>query len=541
MKTLKFLTLIIYCFTLQSFATNEDEINEELRRLIERAAVIGKPIVIGDEAVISRHVLPRFYEQRNFEMAWRKKKDVDELLEAISNAHLEGLRAEDYHLEMIKHYRAMKNRSAFERAEYDILLSDAFLIYGSHLLSGKVNPETLNAEWKADRREADMAAVLENTLKERSVSQSLEDLKPKYKAYERLKRSLVMYRDIEKSGGWQLIPAGETLEPGMEDERILPLRKRLSSTGDLPIYKVQNELLFDEKLEEAVKKFQRRHGLTADGAIGPNTLSILNTSVYDRIEKLIVNLERCRWLPQDLGEHYILTNIANFELELVRKNEIELEMDVIVGKEFRKTPVFSSRMTYLVLNPTWTIPPTILANDVLPAIKKDISYLSKNRMKIISGSGSREVEVDPSTIDWLTITAKNFPYMIRQEPGTHNALGAVKFMFPNTYNVYLHDTNRKDLFDKTDRALSSGCIRVSKPIDLTTHLLKDDPKWDRKKIEAAIASGKTQTIMLPQPVNVHLLYWTAYMDENELINFRKDIYERDQNLLRALRETHQPL
>ncbi|UCE07671.1 MAG: L,D-transpeptidase family protein, partial [bacterium] len=259
-------------------------------------------------------------------------------------------------------------------------------------------------------------------------------------------------------------------------------------------------------MKESIRKFQQRHGLDVDGAIGTKTLAALNTSVDDRIRQIEVNMERWRWLPQDLGKRHILVNIANFELDVVEDGNQVLTMLVIVGKTYRRTPVFSDKMTYLVLNPYWHVPPNLARQDILPQIKKDSTYLARKKIKVFDSWGADTKEIDPKTIDWSKVTIKNLIYRFRQDPGLENALGRIKFMFPNQFNVYLHDTPSLELFKKMVRDFSSGCIRIEKPIDLAEYVLRGDPKWTRKDILAALAKGVEQTVRLPEPIPIHLLY-----------------------------------
>lgn len=511
--------------------TNADiEASEHIRRMIEASDTMQQPILIENQEIISRTLLPDFYRRAGFERVWMNAQDVYQLTEALSRTGAEGLNPTDYHLSLIESYHDTGRQNPVERAQLDLLLTDAYLLCASHLLSGKVNPETLTAEWKAYRREGDLVQSLLDALRDHNVSKSLESLLPEYDGYERLKQVLANYEKIRSKGGWQHIPDGPSIKPGTTDARLPLIRERLRSTNDLTSGAPADPELYDDSLTPGVKRFQQRHGVTADGVIGATTLTWLNEPVEERIETIRVNLERCRWLPQNLGQNYILTNIANYQLEVFEASVRALEMDVVVGKTYRKTPVFSGTMTYMVINPTWTVPPTILFNDVLPAIKKDPSYLRSHQMRVLLG----DAEVNPATIDWSTLGPRNFPYVIRQDPGPSNALGAVKFMFPNPYNVYLHDTNHKDLFQLSERALSSGCIRVSQPLALADYLLRDDNSWDLKRIQSTVAGGKIQTVMLADAMPVHLLYWTAYQDDQGLVNFRKDIYERDGAVFKAL-------
>jgi len=279
--------------------------------------------------------------------------------------------------------------------------------------------------------------------------------------------------------------------------------------------------------------FQLRNGLAADGVVGKATIEAMNIPVEDRIATIEANLERWRWLSDDLGESYIKVNIANFELQVIEKDDMVFKTEAIVGLNSRETPVFSSIMTYLVLNPDWTVPPTILNTDIIPSVINNPGYLAEKNLKILRNDGT---EVDPSTIDWINIVTAGFPYRIHQEPGPGNALGRVKFMFPNKFSVYIHDTPNHNLFGRTDRSLSSGCIRVNNPLALAAWLMKDSPAWTPAQIKNVIDEGKERTVNLAKPIQVHIVYLTAWASDEGLAYFRKDIYNRDQPLMAALKQ-----
>ena len=295
--------------------------------------------------------------------------------------------------------------------------------------------------------------------------------------------------------------------------------------------------LFDEALEKAVKRFQQRHGLTADGAAGAATRAELNVSADRRVDQLELNLERWRWLPQDLGRRHILVNIPAFELEVLEEDAAVLAMRVVVGvpDSGQHTPVFSDTMRYLVLNPYWQVPDDIARKDLLAHVQRDSTYLTQQKIRVFKGWGPEAKEVDPATVEWSAITADNFPYRLRQDPGPINSLGRIKFMFPNKFNVYLHDTPSRPLFGRTRRDFSHGCIRIQKPIELALYLLRKDSRWNREALLGALDEVVDRTVPLPEPIPIHLLYWTAWADENGTIEFRRDIYGRDAPLLEALR------
>lgn len=524
-----------------------DPLDEFLRNRIETAG-IPPQITVGSELIHASVVLPLFYERRAYVPAWCNNRglqpQVDTLIKAIREADQEALRPNDYHLAKIAalvasvYQQQAENKPLDPRqlVDLDLLLTDAFLIYGSHLLAGKINPETIDSEWFANRREIDLAAHLQTALEKNQIEEALRSLLPPQPGYARLRQALARYRDLAANGGWPMVPDGPKLQKGDRGERALALRQRLIAAGDLDPAAGDSLDLFDDAVEAALRKFQRRHGLDADGVVGATTFANLNVPVEERVRQVALNMERWRWLPQDLGQRHILVNIANFELDVFESDQVVLAMRVMVGKDYRRTPVFSDRMTYLVLCPHWHVTPNIAVNDKLPLIRKDAGYLAKQNMKVFRGWGADTKEIDPTTIDWSQITARNFSYRLRQDPGPINALGRVKFMFPNPFNVYLHDTPSRELFAKTERAFSSGCIRIEKPIDLAEYVLRGDPKWTRASIEAAIKKWEEQTVRLPEPMPVHLLYWTAWANDDGSINFRRDIYGRDKLVEEALRE-----
>ena len=301
-------------------------------------------------------------------------------------------------------------------------------------------------------------------------------------------------------------------------------------SGDLEEVNEQHSDLFDDEMVLAVRRFQERHGRTVDGIVGPKTLSDLNVSVEQRVCQIELNLERWQQLPYDLGERFIMVNTASFQLEVVEKNRRLMKMRVVAGRRSRCTPEVSGELTYLVLNPYWNIPHSIAKLDILPKIQEDPHYLMRQNIIVFKNWESDSPKIDAQSIDWSRVTEKGFSFKLRQEPGPRNALGRIKFVFPSQFSVYLHDTPAQSLFEKTQRDFSSGCVRIEKPIELASLLLKSEPKWTRKKILDTIHSGKTQVIWLSEKIPVHLSYWTAWVDENEMIHFRDDIYGRDKSL-----------
>lgn len=528
-SNLSLFLLLFYLSNLTQPIMGQTDREESIRQKVEMLSA-GNPIQLLGEPVYCTHLIQEFYQLRGFQSAWQSS-NIDSLLSAIQQAEYHGLNAEDYHFSALTEFYK-EAQSDEEWADLDFLATDAFLLYASHFLNGKVNPETVDSEWKAVRREGNARRQLENALANQSIYKTLLSLAPHHMGYLQMSSQLLFYRQIQAAGGWPQIPTGETLKAGMTDSVRIPLlSERLWITGDLK--DSINYITYEPDLMDAVKHFQKRHGLETDGHLGKETLAALNIPVDQRVDQILLNMERHRWITQDLGDHYIMVNIADFMLQVYRDNELMMEKKVIVGKPFRKTPVFSSRMTYLVLNPYWTVPPTVLFNDILPEVIKNPGYLQTKNIKVLTGYGSEMSTVDPYSIDWTKLSPNYFPYVLRQDPGATNALGKVKFMFPNKYNVYIHDTPSKELFNRSDRAFSSGCIRVEKPIELTSYLLSSDPKWTDATIKTILESGEEQTIMLKNPVNVHIIYLTSWVQDG-WIHFRKDLYNRDQPVIQAL-------
>jgi murein L,D-transpeptidase YcbB/YkuD len=524
----------------------DELVAERIRTRIEAAGVVAE-LRAGGEPIYESEVLPSFYERRLYRPAWSDKRGptrlADDLVGALRRADLEGLRSEDYHLAGIEAVLAAVRADAKRGpaiapdrwAELDLLLTDAFLVYGAHLLAGRVDPETLRPEWVANRRSADVAAVLEAALASGHIAGALEKLTPHHQGYRRLREALARYREVAARGGWPAIPDGSTLQRGGRGHPVELLRERLRLEDDLGPAEEGDADLFDEALEQAVRKFQRRHGLEPDGAVSDATLAALNVRVERRVEQLELNLERWRWLPQDLGRRHIIVNIAAFELEVVDGEAVVLSMRVVVGRPYNRTPVLSDTMRYLVLNPYWHVPRSIAAEELLPKVRRDPSYLARYKVRVFPGSSPDAREVDPATVDWSAVTPAAFPFRLRQDPGPLNALGRVKFMFLNKYNVYLHDTPARPLFEESQRDFSHGCIRIQQPIELALYLLRQDRRWNRDALLRALDGAVDRSMPLPEPMPIHLLYWTAWADGDGTIQFRRDIHGRDRPLLEALR------
>jgi len=481
--------------------------------------------------------LMTLYGRRGFRPIWVNeagvRSEADTLLALIRNARAHGLNPGRYHLAALTGLlRSGRDRLAsapvdpVQLTDLELLLSDAYLVLGVHLAAGQYNPHEVDAEWYLHKNEADLVTRLNAAAESGNLLEDLRRLPPQEEDYRRLVEAYGYYRQLAVEGGWPFVAEGRKLERGMWDERVMQVRARLRATADLSLKPAPVEGTFDAELEQAVRRFQLRHGLDPDGKIGKSTLAEMNVPVEARIRQLAVNLERWRWLPRNPGHRHIRVNIADFQLQLFEADTVALTMRVVVGKTYRRTPVFSDMMTYMVVNPYWTVPTTILLNDIVPKARRNPDYLKKERIRVYEGWSENAPELDPAAIDWSKVSKNRLPYRLRQDPGPGNSLGTIKFMFPNQFDVYLHDTPHHELFSRSTRAFSSGCIRIEKPLQLALYLL-DDPAWDEARLRRLIASRVETVLKVPRPILVMLVYMTAWVDEDGIVQFRQDIYERD--------------
>lgn len=485
--------------------------------------------------------LQQFYSRRMYEPVWFGDHGLLSIAGTVpglfASTVSDGLRPEDYDYTALR--RAVAAYQAGQRplppAELELALTDAVLAYASDMLRGRVRPEEVYSNWESAPRELDLARYLQEAIDAGQLIPSLRRLAPRHAHYHRLRELLSRYRLLELQGGPETVPPGETLKPGMRSPRVAALRRRLSRIGDLAAAAGEAPSdLFDAALESAVKRYQTRHGLEPDGVAGARTLGSLNVPLAQRIRTIELNMERWRWLPRDLGDRFITVNIAGFQLYVVEQDEVTMTMPVVVGKRYHSTPVFSGSMTYLVFSPYWNVPQSIAVNEMLPKLRENPDYLEQESMEVFRGWEQPVRPLESAAIDWPGVDAAGFPYRFRQLPGPHNALGRVKFMFPNKYSVYLHDTPAKGLFSRAARDFSHGCIRVSQPMELAEYLLSDQPEWDAERIARAADRGVEQSVPLARPWPVHVLYWTSWVGREGAVHFRADVYGRDEQLAEAL-------
>jgi murein L,D-transpeptidase YcbB/YkuD len=501
------------------------------------AEALARHLSLGTGTVSERDaellvVLAKFYQERQMAPLWLDADGpsarAEVLAKVLRDADQDGLDPEDYHASTIT--ELLSAGSPDQRAELELRLSLGLLEMTSDLASGRLEPQKVNPELFVYPQEVDPAKVIRSAAGAQDIAAFVATYEPKQAEYLRLKTALADYRALAAAGGWPTIADGPTLKPGMTDPRIAQLRARL----DAPAPQGGNSTLFDPALAETVKQFQARHGLEQDGFVGQNTLAALNVPVEDRIRQILLNLERRRWMADDPGPRYVFVNLADFELKLVEEPHTVFDTRVVIGAPYRRTPVFSGEMTYLELNPYWNVPPSIARNELLPKIKADPGYLAANDFELLSDWSDNARVLDPHAINWSAVRPDTFAYKIRQGPGPGNALGHIKFMFPNRFNIYLHDTPARGLFAQEVRDFSHGCIRVQDPETLAAFVLDRQPGWSEGQIKAAIATGQRQIVTLNQPLPVHIAYLTAWVNKDGSVNFRRDVYGRDAILAAAL-------
>lgn len=469
-----------------------------------------------------------YYQKLNNYEIWYSLKNRTELINEIKNCYQDGLNPEDYNLKNILVLEDKRKKLEDEEViQYDILLTKSFEKLALHLYRGKLNPKKLYTDWDLTPKTISLSPYLEKAIKDKAVAATFEELKPKHFVYAKIKESLVVIEQFpdytfDKTEVKDKIQLHDTIN------EIIAIKKKLAYWNDYTRKDSITTAIYDTITYLAVKKFQSRHGLKADGVIGKGTIQALNYTKEERKQQIIANLERWKWFPIDFGNEYLMVNLPNYNIVYVKKNDTIATHNIVVGTPKRNTPVLISKLSNLVFNPTWTVPPTIIKEDLTPSAKKNLEYFKKTRLTIYDSTGQ---VVTPE--EWNSDASKSYRYV--QVSGYNNSLGLVKFNFPNRHTVYLHDTNHRDYFSREYRALSSGCVRVENPLLLAEKILfNEDEGWTSEEIDSIINKKNIKTVPIKNTINVYLLYWTNWLNKDGL-QFREDIYHLDKKLYAALR------
>lgn len=488
---------------------------------------------IAGEHLIEPKAVGRFYKARRSAIAW-DHADAPKIIQAIRGVAEDGLNPDDYHLDAIQKMENQRHHAttAELEADLDLLLSDAIAAVVDHIHYGKVHPKSLDPRWNVDPR--DDMPPLEQTLEEVARSKdpvgAIRNARPDHFIYKGLLGALAQLREIEAGGGWGTVPPGRAIKPGSNDPRVPAVRRRLAKSGELnQAASTDSTRGYDQALVDAVKLFQARHRLPDNGVVDRKTIDAMNISAAARAAQVRVNLERARWVLGGLKGDFVLVNLPAFKAYYIEGGRNVWEGRTQVGDEAKQTPTFRARMTTVVFNPDWTVPQSIVAQEIFPDIQAGKDGLGSRHLKVYDGKGN---EVDPSSVDWGD--PDKFPYTLKQPPGPDNALGQVKLLFPNKYAIYMHDTPSKHLFESTNRTFSHGCIRTENILDLAAILLRGQDGWDQGKIQETIASGETTNVPLEHKPYVLIVYWTVTVGAQGEVRYSDDIYNLDQPLLNAL-------
>jgi murein L,D-transpeptidase YcbB/YkuD len=454
----------------------------------------------------------------------------------------DGLDPQDYLAsQLVLEMQSLEAASTYDEisaSSFSQQLSAAMTRYLHDLALGRVSARDVHHRFDgASPRQYDAALELQSAIDNSTLAAAVERARPTFPLYAGLRQALAQYRQLQDSAAWQFdlpMPEGRKLEEGQAYAELQMLRDRLVVLGDLDASAPPPEV-YDETLASAVKAFQVRHGLTEDGVVGPNTLSALNVSPKERVQQIELSMERLRWTPLHQGDRLIAVNLPGFmlyayEIDAQGRVNVDLEMRVVVGRSLNhRTPVFDEDMLFIEFSPYWNIPPSIARGETIPALRKDPGYLDKQQMEFVGASGAVSTNVTVENIQAVL----SGQMRIRQRPGPHNALGSIKFIFPNNDNIFLHHTPSTHLFARDRRDLSHGCIRVEQPLQLAQFVLADEPEWTEQRIRDAMDAGTSRTIRLKEPIPV-LIGYSTVLTRNGTVFFYPDLYGHDVTLIKAL-------
>lgn len=512
------------------------------------AAIAGR-LTVDDDRVAERRVdlegLRRFYAGRGFAPLWLKPAGADgapfipaaaATLRALDAAAKDGLVPLAYHVDALNALAA-DGRMVDDHLSMELLLTDGLLRYARDVRAGRTTPRRISRDIQVSPPNVNAAEMARRTAESDQPTVVLATLAPANPAYRGLRDALATLRRVEKAGGWGQVPAlkGKTkLEPGASDPAVPALRDRLAASGDYHGPRSKSQV-YDAPLRAAVVRFQTRHGLEPDGVVGAGLLAEINVPVESRIAQVEANMERARWLPDDLGARHVWVNAPEFKLTAVDGGAPVFSMKVVVGTKQRRTPVLVSSISSVVLNPTWTMPPRLAKEDYLPKLQKNPGYLAENGFSVYPNWNAGTKPLDARKINWKAMSPAAMSHLkLRQDPGPKNALGQIKFNIANDFDVYLHDTPSRDKFARSMRALSSGCVRLAEPMTLANFVFADMPEWGAEQRKTVLDSQKTKYVTLNQSIPVYIVYQTAWIATDGALHFRPDIYERDAETLTTL-------
>jgi murein L,D-transpeptidase YcbB/YkuD len=477
------------------------------------------------------------YDKSDFRPLWTTegtlRATADELITVLASAASYGLDPTDYPLEGLRDEadeirdgsEGSTGRSAEAVARWDVQCSETFVRFASQVAGGRVKPREMYADWYTIPRGVDGTTLLLRAAGEGNLRDLLSSVEPQNPGYLHLKNAYARYLEVAAHGGWGEVAYGDTFVWNKKDDRVPTLRKRLIASADLSKDRAKSNK-YDASLRDAVARFQARHGLPATGMVDSTTVDVLNVPVSERLREMQLNLERWRWLPDDFGPFYVVVNIPEYVLRVVDQGKVADSMRVIVGRYYHPTPVFSDSISAIVINPDWAVPGTIARNELLPMIQRDSTYFLKRGIHVYRGTGARMVEIPSDTVQWANLDKSSFPYSLRQQPGPENPLGRIKFLLPNQFDVYLHDTPSTELFLAQERDFSYGCVRLQQPVRFAGDLL-DPQAWPEKRLQDMIATGQPYTLQVEPPVPVSFQYWTCWVDDQGQVQFRDDVYRMD--------------
>ena len=457
---------------------------------------------------------------------------AQEGLTFISTISTQGLNPEDYQSTLLSQQFQLAT-TPLARQQFNRLFTQNLLSLIHDLKVGRQVAIDADPDWFIPQKHFDAKAFLQHALDSQHLQAHLNQLIPTDAEYQTLVKALARYRHYDSQGGWPIIPPTPKLKVGAQHPNIPLIQSRLAFEDSLfAMTHTVTPDLYDPLMEQAVKRFQARYHLKVDGVIGKNTFNALNKSAKSHVQLLEVNLERRRWMPDDLGERYVLINLADFRLRAIEHGQVQLAMNVVVGNKKRQTPSFSAQMSHMVFNPYWHVPRKLARLDLLPKQQQDPNYFYQHGIRVFSVEGGQKIEHNADNINWQSYNKQNpLPYTFRQNPGEYNSLGRIKFMFKNPWAIYLHDSPSKSLFNDTQRALSSGCIRVADPINLAQFSLRDHQQ--QNSVLERIDSERNHGLQLKTPLNIFAVYFTVSVEDNNVL-FSPDVYQRDQRLIKSL-------